>query len=228
MHKTLSFNVSNNVCSVAINDSQNVLALEEELKPSMQAEMLLPLIERALGNAGLTYRDIDYLAVTTGPGSFTGIRIGLAVAEGILHAAEHIVAIGINNFEVAHYRLRQQIGDFDHALVLIDAYRGQQYVQEFAADGVALPPQLVNNTDIIAMIKALKGRVSCCGSGVIKLYESLKTVKNLQILPRFPVVKAHHIGRLADQMIQAQQKGQAFRAIEPLYIRPPDATPFRI
>ena len=83
VNRILAFDVSNNSCSVAISAGQEILAYREDLRPSMQAEILILLIERALQSINYDYKDIDYLALTNGPGSFTGIRIGLATAEGI-------------------------------------------------------------------------------------------------------------------------------------------------
>ena len=75
VNRILAFDVSNNNCSVAISAGQEILAYEEDLRPSMQAEILILLIERALQSINYDYQDIDYLALTNGPGSFTGIRI---------------------------------------------------------------------------------------------------------------------------------------------------------
>lgn len=84
--KILAFDTANNTASVALSDNDNILAYAEELRPSMQAENLMPMIEQVMKAAQCSYDELDYLAVTNGPGSFTGIRIGLAVAKGILFA----------------------------------------------------------------------------------------------------------------------------------------------
>ena len=108
MNKILCFDVSNNNCSVAIANGQEILSYKQELTPSVQAEKLVVMIESAFRETGMDYADIDYLAVTVGPGSFTGIRIGLAAAKGILYASD-IVGIAITNFEAAFYRLKMQV-----------------------------------------------------------------------------------------------------------------------
>ena len=96
MNKILCFDVSNNSCSVAVSFGQEIISFEQELRPSMQAERLIVMIQSVLINACLKYQDLDYMAVTVGPGSFTGVRIGLASAKGIIHAT-NIKAIGITN-----------------------------------------------------------------------------------------------------------------------------------
>jgi tRNA threonylcarbamoyl adenosine modification protein YeaZ len=218
MNKILCFDVSSNSCSVAIAEGQNILFFEQEMRPSMQAESLMVIIECALKSTGKLYKDLDYLAVTVGPGSFTGIRIGLAVAKGILYAS-NIQGIAINNFESAYYRMRMQIKEYDTAFVILNAYRNQVYVQQFMQNGTKTTPLLINNIDIIDLLKQTKGNTICTGSGVPIIYPELKNLDHLTILPRFPIIRAIHVARLADDKIN---KGD-IASIEPLYIRPPDA-----
>jgi tRNA threonylcarbamoyl adenosine modification protein YeaZ len=218
MNKILCFDVSSNSCSVAIAEGQNILFFEQEMRPSMQAESLMVIIERALKSTGKLYKDLDYLAVTVGPGSFTGIRIGLAVAKGILYAS-NIQGVAINNFESAYYRMQMQIKEYDSAFIILNAYRNQVYVQQFMQNGTKTTPSLINNTDIIDLLKQTKSRTICTGSGVPIIYPELTGLDHLTILPRFPIIRAIHTARLADDKIN---RGD-IAPIEPLYIRPPDA-----
>lgn len=217
MHKILSFDSSNNKCSVSVLGGQEILSYNEDTRPSMQAENLVPLIELSLKEAKCDYNDIDYLAVTTGPGSFTGIRIGLSVAGAILHST-NIKPIGISNFELCYYRLKQQITNFDKAFILLEAYRGQQYVQEFDPSGAKNAPLLVNNHEVRDILTQSGQVVACAGSGIANIYSAIADM-NLMILPRFTTIKAYHIARLADEMINQG----ILPSIEPLYIRAPDA-----
>lgn len=220
MNKILCFDVSNNSCSVAVSFGQEIISFEEELRPSMQAERLMVMIQSALINSRLKYQDLDYLAVTVGPGSFTGVRIGLAAAKGIIHAT-NIKAIGITNFEAAYYRLYQQVLDFENAIIILNAYRNQQYLQIFDRSRHVTNPILVDNKDIKELVQSYAGVNVCAGSGLASVYSEIKDIERLIILPRFYTIKALHIARLADDMIN---KGHSC-PIEPLYIRPPDAIP---
>lgn len=220
MNKILCFDVSNNSCSVAVSFGQEVISFEQELRPSMQAERLMVMVQSVLINAHLKYQDLDYLAVTVGPGSFTGVRIGLAAAKGIIHAT-NIRAIGITNFEAAYYRLTQQVLDFENAIIILNAYRNQQYVQIFDRSNHLSNPILVDNKDIRQLIQSCSGVNVCAGSGLASVYSEIKDIERLIILPRFYTIKALHIARLADDMINKGRNAP----IEPLYIRPPDALP---
>ncbi len=220
MNKILCFDVSNNSCSVAVSFGQEIVSFEQELRPSMQAERLMVIVESTLINADLKYQDLDYIAVTIGPGSFTGVRIGLAAAKGIIHAT-NIKGIGITNFEAAYYRLTQQVLDFENAIIILNAYRNQQYVQIFDRSNNPSNPKLVDNKDIRQLIQSYPGVNACAGSGLASVYNEIKDLDGLIVLPRFQTIKALHIARLADDMINKDQ----INPIEPLYIRPPDAIP---
>ena len=218
MNKILCFDVSNNSCSVAISEGQNILSFEQELRPSMQAERLMVMIENVLKNAHMQYQDLDYLAVTVGPGSFTGIRIGLAAAKGILYASK-IKGVAITNFEATYYRLTGQVQNYDTAIILLNAYRSQVYMQIFAKDGAQEDPKLIDNNSIRSMLESMNGKIVCAGSGLSTIYSDIRDLENIIMLPRFPTIKAIHIARYADDKIN---KG-IINPIEPLYIRPPDA-----
>ena len=170
VNRILAFDVSNNNCSVAISAGQEILAYEEDLRPSMQAEILILLIERALQSINYDYQDIDYLALTNGPGSFTGIRIGLATAEGIL-ISTNIQGLAISNFEMSYYRLQRQVKYFDKAVILLNAYRQQLYYQEFDLAGNTILPRFakINATQVCkyADEKINKGEVN---QGIGPLY----------------------------------------------------------
>lgn len=220
MNKILCFDVSNNNCSVAIALGQEILAFKQELTPSVQAEKLLVMIERALKETSMDYSDIDYLCVTVGPGSFTGIRIGLAAAKGIMYAS-NIKGIAITNFESAFYRLKMQVKSFDSAIIILNAYRNQLYVQQFFQDGRTLDPMLMDSNAIKSHLASQSGALVCTGSGLKEVYNQIKDMDKLILLPRFPTVRAIHIARCADEKINSGE----FSAIVPLYIRPPDAIP---
>jgi tRNA threonylcarbamoyl adenosine modification protein YeaZ len=160
VNRILAFDVSNNNCSVAISAGQEILAYEEDLRPSMQAEILILLIERALQSINYDYQDIDYLALTNGPGNFTGIRIGLATAEGIL-ISTNIQGLAISNFEMSYYRLQRQVKYFDKAVILLNAYRQQLYYQEFDLAGNKGNYGLIDINKISNLFTDTKKKIVC-------------------------------------------------------------------
>ena len=224
MHKILCFDTSNNVCSVAISSGKNLLYYEQDNTPSVQAESLLPMIERALKKTNLTYHDLDYLLTTTGPGSFTGIRIGLAAAQAIARAT-NVKALGVNAFDLALYRIKHQLCNYQNAIIVINALRGQQYIQ-VVEPNVSHEPILLDNAHAVELIKeyANNGLTACTGSGVAVLYQELKNAGNLVMLPRFAENNARLLARIAS--LHIDRPGLA-TSLEPLYIRPADAKRLR-
>jgi len=219
VNRILAFDVSNNNCSVAISAGQEILAYKEDLRPSMQAEILILLIERALKSINYDYQDIDYLALTNGPGSFTGIRIGLATAEGIL-ISTNIQGLAISNFEMSYYRLQRQVKYFDKAVILLNAYRQQLYYQEFDLAGNKGNYGLIDINKISNLFTDTKKKIVCTGSGTSEVYNQIEQNVNITILPRFAKINATQVCKYADEKIN---KGEVNQDIGPLYIRPPDA-----
>lgn len=129
--KILSFDTSNNLASVAIMDANNLLAYNTTMESSQQAEKLFFLIEECLNQAKLKLSDIDLISVTNGPGSFTGVRIGLAAALGIKMGIKAQV-ISLSNFQVLAYGALKEHSE-EEIEVVLDARRDQVYYQKFDA-----------------------------------------------------------------------------------------------
>lgn len=99
-----------------------------------QAEVLVPMIEAALGEAGASFGDLALIGVTVGPGAFTGIRIGLAAARGFAVASGVPVA-GVPTLDVLAASAREASDAAGAVLAVIDTKRGDVFVQRFGADG---------------------------------------------------------------------------------------------
>ena len=93
-----------------------------------QAERLMPMLEEVLAEGGIDWRDLKALAVGTGPGNFTGVRIAVAAARG-LSLGLGIPAVGVTRLEALAYGLPRPL------TVIEDARRGEVYVQLFTAGG---------------------------------------------------------------------------------------------
>ena len=106
-----------------------------------QAERLMPICAAMLTQAGIGWRDLGAIGVGTGPGNFTGTRIGVAAARGIALACE-IPAIGVTTFEA--------LADDEAGAVLVtlDARRGAIFAQSFRAGLASAPPRLATFADL--------------------------------------------------------------------------------
>ncbi len=214
--KILAFDTSHSKCSVAISVGNQIVTTVATHESNKQAEMLLLLIEQSLDRAALSYQDLDFLAVTTGPGSFTGVRIGLAAAEGVLMAS-NIKPIGISSLEAINFRAQEHARNFDHSVVLMDAYRSQLYVQTFDVKGKSVSePKLIECESIMDYLSKISGKLVLLGNGVAFVEEDFEAV----IFPRFQQVNAKTLCRLAYAKVM---QGDYSSDLSPLYIRPPDA-----
>ncbi len=110
-----------------------MLSVLQERREKGHAERLAPLVQEVLAQAGKKISDLDRIAVTVGPGSFTGVRVGLAFARG-LAIGQPLKVAGVTTLEAI------AAGVVSHAdtvrVVLIDARRGQVYGQIFPANGL--------------------------------------------------------------------------------------------
>ena len=124
----LALDTSASFVSVALLDEVRVYAYIDEEMERGQAEALIPKIQYVLEQSHLTMRDIQGIAVSTGPGSFTGVRIGLACARA-LGLALNVPVYGVSCFEAWSYHLGKPVK------VVLDSKRGDFFVQSFDESG---------------------------------------------------------------------------------------------
>jgi tRNA threonylcarbamoyladenosine biosynthesis protein TsaB len=127
-------------CQVALSSGTTILAQEAEIQRNQQTFRLMPMVESVLQKAGLSYAECDVIACTTGPGSFTGIRIGLAAARAMALAAQKPV-FPCSTLELLAYQAQQTFPEMPVTSV-INAYREELYVQVF--DGTLQEAELLS------------------------------------------------------------------------------------
>jgi tRNA threonylcarbamoyladenosine biosynthesis protein TsaB len=126
----LSIDTCLGACSCAVvRDGEPLAAVFEPMTRGHQ-ERLAPMVEAAMKEAGIVFADLDRIAVTVGPGSFTGLRVGVAFAKGLGLALDRSV-VGVGSLEALG------AGEAGRVLALADARRGQVYWQAFE-DGAPL------------------------------------------------------------------------------------------
>jgi tRNA threonylcarbamoyladenosine biosynthesis protein TsaB len=136
--KILAIDCATAACSVALWADGRVLAVERAELARGQAEALMPMIERVRTAGGTTFAEIDRLAVTVGPGHFTGLRSGLAAARGLALATGRPL-VGITTLAaVAAGVPAVERGGAVVLVVALDSKRAEPYVQAYAADLVPL------------------------------------------------------------------------------------------
>ena len=152
----LAFDTSAAHCAAALLSGDRLLALRHEAMDKGQAERLIPLLDDVLAEGGATWADLSALAVGTGPGNFTGVRIAVAAARG-LALSLGIPAIGVTTLDARAHGLPRPLA------VVEDARRGEVYVHTYsdrpdtarvvglaALDSLTLPPALTGTAAALA------------------------------------------------------------------------------
>ena len=124
------------VCSVALNDGCCTIALRETEGQNAHSEKITNFIREAMETANIDYRQLDAVAVSKGPGSYTGLRIGVSTAKGICYAAD-LPLMAIDTLEAMAYGMKEKLGsqiaENDLLIPMIDARRMEVYAAIFDA-----------------------------------------------------------------------------------------------
>jgi len=181
------------------------------------AEALMPLIERVINRVEGGFATLDRVAASIGPGSFTGLRVGLAAGRAIGMATD-IPVVGVNTLSAFAAPLLGQSSDKWIASV-IDARHSHVYLQLMGSDGkLALPPQIISIDDAIVAIGSKPFRI--VGSAATLLGTALSEAgQSLEVEPDRAGADIDWIARLG------AIANPEFAPPSPLYLRPPDALP---
>lgn len=214
----LGLDSATEACSTAVLVNGVTTARRFEGLQRGHAEILMPLVQAVMAEAGLRFDQLDLIATTIGPGGFTGLRIGLASARALALAA-NVPLIGVSTLEAV---ARAQSMTEGSLLVALDTKRADVYLQIFDVQGAPQsPPKALMPGKISAILP--NGPLTVAGNaGAIVL----QTLQDRQPPPRLAAGPD-----LPDAAIVASIGSERFRAHpdatlappSPLYLRPPDA-----
>lgn len=219
----LAFDTSMGACSAAVLRSSGgagrMLFARQEAMARGHAEALMPMVAEVMAEAGLRFAEIDLIAATTGPGSFTGVRIAITAARG-LALVTHAKLFGTDSLTVmakeAVARGAAEPGPF---AVAVDARRGMLYFGLYDEAGKKRDgPLLIGPDEAINLLPS--GLRVAAGSGAILLAEAGGR-------------RGHPLeAKLAELQPSAEAlaeiafaSGKTVPTLRPLYLRPPDAKP---
>ena len=172
MARILSIETSTSICSVAIHERGELRAVSEIKEPGAHAEKLLDLVDAAMKQAELRMSDLDAVAVSQGPGSYTGLRIGVSTAKGIAYGLE-IPLIGINTLQAMAASQLVNHGEF--VVAVLDARRKEVYTQTFgdSLQEITSIEAVVLEEGVFASVLE-KGKVYFVGDGADKVKEEIQ------------------------------------------------------
>ena len=198
-------------CSVALLEGDHVRAHIFERMERGHAERLAPMVDEAMKAAKADFADITRLAVTTGPGTFTGQRVGLAFMRG-LRLALQIPLVGVTTLEAMAAAAMAETGR-PCAAAIHDARRGEAYLLLKQGDEVIQPPSVLPFADAVARIKSF-GHCAIAGTGGPHAHAMLDAGFELSRIRQPDALWVAHLARAMPVPDHAP---------EPLYLRAPDA-----
>jgi tRNA threonylcarbamoyladenosine biosynthesis protein TsaB len=217
----LAFDCAGAACSAVLWRAGRVLVRRTRASLHGQAEILMPMIEEAMAEAGLGYGDLAAIATTVGPGSFTGLRAGLAVARG-LALATGLKAIGVGTLAAAAHATAEAERRGRCVLAGIDSRRDEIFVQAFDDRLAAIgEPRVL--TPRAAAAAAPAGALLVAGDAAAALRDALQAAgRDAAVSDGAGSTDAAVVAALAAEELG---RGGALPPLRPLYLRPPDVTP---
>ena len=216
--KILVIDTSGPVCGTAVMDEQKVYSEFIAQNKNTHSTSLMPMIEAALNAAGTGITDLDAVAAVTGPGSFTGVRIGVATAKGLAHGSG-LPCIAVDALEALAF----SAGDFDGIVCPIqDARAGQVYGAAFRNGERLTGDEPMKLEDYLDTAERLGGRFLFIGDGVPVHREpiSLRLGSRAEFAPAYRCfLRPSAAGWVA------LRKGEEtdYLGLQAIYLRPPNA-----
>lgn len=216
----LAVDTSGPVAGVAVLRSGEVAYEGAAVNKMTHSVNLMPMIEEALSRAGLDVSEIDLYACVTGPGSFTGVRIGVAAAKGMSWGGE-LPCYGVSTLEA----MAQSLGAWQgYVCPCMDARRSQVYNALFYVNHGKLEritqDRAIALAELAEELKALEGPVFLVGDGAKLCHQTLKETVPSLVLP--PEHRQHQravgVAMLAAEKIAAGEQGDG-NALTPNYLR---------
>lgn len=216
--RIFAIDTSLEACSACVFDTEEdaVIARESIAMARGHAEALMPLIARVMAQAGLDFAQIDRFVTTTGPGSFTGMRVGIAAARGLgLAAGKSVVGTSTLSAFAAPFL---NADDTLPVVVAIDARHDHVYLQVLAAGGrTIVTPRVVPIDDAVRLARGGKPRV--IGNAANLLAANWPTNDPASQVEQCAAPDIEWVARLGASANEASSPAK------PLYIRAPDAQP---
>ena len=212
--RLLAFDTATPATAVALLVGDDATELRHEPAPGERpghASQLLPLAARLLDDAGLTFADLDQIAVGTGPGTFTGLRIGVATARALSQASGAALT-GVSTLRAL------AAAEGDHTvLAVLDARRGEAFAAAYEHDRVVVPPAAV--TPKLLGTLARPGWLAV-GDGAVRFRAVLEPSGAVVPGDASPL---HRVSAVAVARLAAPAEDTGKEDVVPDYLRVPDA-----
>jgi len=216
----LGIETSTKICSVAISDGDKLLALEEEGGEYSHSEKLTIFIQRVLKKTNIKLKDIDAIAVSKGPGSYTGLRIGVSVAKGLCYALNKpLIAVDTLQAMARNPSLILPKGEFPTLYCpMIDARRMEVYTAIYDENNdsvTSITAKIIDSTSFVEELKNQK--IIFFGDGAAKCEAVLGDNSNA-IFSDTGLPSAEFVNQIAIQKFQ-NKEFEDVAYFEPYYLK---------
>ncbi|WP_312689196.1 tRNA (adenosine(37)-N6)-threonylcarbamoyltransferase complex dimerization subunit type 1 TsaB [Kosakonia sp.] len=218
--RILAIDTATEACSVALWNDGTTFA-HFELCPREHTQRILPLVKDVLLDADLSLTQLDALAFGRGPGSFTGVRIGIGIAQGLALGAE-LPMIGVSTLATMAQGAWRKTGA-TRVLAAIDARMGEVYWAEYQRDDQGIwqgeeTEAVLKPEAVIARLQQLDGEWAMVGTGWAAWPEMSQTAALTLTNGETELPAAEDMLPIAQQLF-AQQRTVAVEHAEPVYLR---------
>lgn len=213
----LSIDTATNVCSVALHENERLLASQHLHIDKSHSGLLTVLVEQVVQYAGFSLQDLTAVAVSEGPGSYTGLRIGASTAKGLCFALD-LPLVQINTLQAMAQGMKKYAEAGSLLCPMIDARRMEVYCMLITREGeVVQEPQarIIDETSFSAELE--KHKMYFFGNGAQKCEPLLGENKNARFIPD-EVPSAVYVGELGVEKVK-QEDFTDVAYFEPFYLK---------
>lgn len=218
MSTILCIETATSLCSAAVSKNGNIVALKESDESNVHAEKLMVFIEECLAASGISLKDIDALAVGSGPGSYTGLRIGTSTAKGLCYGLSKPL-IAISTLKSMASAAKAHINETEVLFCpMIDARRMEVYTALYDSFGKEVIPVQAKIIDEYSFLEFLdKFSVAFFGDGMEKIKDLFATNKNALLINSIKA-SAANLAPLAEEAYQKSDFAD-LAYYEPFYLK---------
>ncbi len=198
--KILALDTTANTSSVAVLENESLLGIYTVNTKNTHSETLLPMVKHLLETLRLTNDDIDAYAVSNGPGSFTGVRIGVSTIKGLAFGRNK-PCVEVSTIEA----LAKNLDGFDGVICpIMNARRGQVYTGAFLNDNRIIDDCCMMLNDLIPMLEGYNQKIYFTGDGYSLILD--KEIKNKMPTPEpLRYQSAYSVGKIAYRKLQSNE-----------------------
>lgn len=218
--KILGIDTSTMAANVAVLEDDKLICEYTINTKKTHSQKLMPMIENMLKLSDLEIKDMDAIAICVGPGSFTGLRIGMATAKAMAHV-NNIPLIGVNSLEILGSNM-----DLCNRKIcsILDAQRNQVYMNKYILENNKITEleeiSIKPIDDLLEEISASDEEWVLVGEAVYKYKEKIESVANITMSsPANNITKASSLCAVARDKMLANEDVHNCYDINPMYIR---------